>query len=962
MPIVIVLFSLTILLLGVSLFYFQTGYRNYQRMKRSHQVEIAVLGPTGVGKTTFLATLLKQLTEPHDIDDVLVGKYLSDDEEKTLRELGTFQKDSETGYYTPGKRATHQLVKTELGMHRRGQGLGTREPESLYLEILEPKSDESTHRQFLWRDIPGGFFEVQGQWRFNGLAESLARAHGIYLLVDSSALYEQEKSLNKAPSHESSEEFHLNFRNYVEAISYRLKLAEKRKEKFPVWVILTKGDLLPQEVQERSAQEWMKKISQVAAIFNLTEDMVKSFVTLISIHRQKDGDDLYHKISHTMKEFHQVIGTEMAVKNKILRKKSKRALIGAFAASLLFTLSLVEATAAYRFMNLPLVDATMVIQDEQALEISEKITRYLRGYGSIGFSSYYQKQAQMRLQVLQNVLGQLMQQRVESLDLSRDQYRTDLVVLLQQIETTRNNAQRINYWPVNFVEIENFTKKLKVWDQLRSQGASAERLLAFNQGLPSQMSLKKQIQPFLAQKLGERLDYYNQEAESYSGQMFHPQRLESIWLWHPQFASFFPSLDQKFFEHQRYHWQYVWKRYLALLNDQVDDLEKAKLLRDFREKIPNKILSYCPDDILRHWEKLVDELLARWEAESDPIRKSQQESLQSWFLRYRDPFVIILNRSQHFEEKIEQQIAQLYQLEKKDGEKKKEEILALLKSFLQEHSEEKISEQAQSWQKVHPELFQSEKREKIEQNKTRIRSFVERWTLRQEELKSFFQETHSAIIVLKEYGTEKAPLDVQWNDEWLESFHLALRLEIGENPPIPLNINEGNLSYQGNFLIPRIINWSHWDDVTVRFLDVDDKIDQEALVDDDELAGISFKTTTSLFDLTAKKLEIGDEDSGKYWFRANLQMVMPVANFVLSEKKASKKTKEESLRTALAEQGLGLSAEASLVEISPTLFWEITDREKKYYLHQNASKFVIYEPRSFLPNWLKNYYFNSKDS
>ena len=832
MLLTIILFSCSLLCLLLVIIAARIFYRLADRTRReTPTIEIAVLGPSGVGKTLFLSTLVRQLTEAAEVHDTLLGKYLADDEEKNLREINAFEKDPDRGYYLAGKRNTRQISETELKRYEHSQSRGTEKPENFYLEIWgKLAGKQSQHYNVRWRDIPGGYFEVQEDWRYNGVTEILSQACGVFLLVDSLWLVHNEENMpedEKIPL--------LGFQNYVEAISYRLRIAKKRREKFPVWLIFSKGDLLPEPLQQRSEKDWLVKTSQVSALADFESDQIQVFATLVSIKRLA-ALVLYRNIGATMKRFYQIILEELQKHDHTRRQRRQivARLLLVLGALLLFFSG--ETIDSYRWRRLPVVRSEEIISPAQAARQANQLCAYIDNFGLIGFHWSYRHQARQRLQLLQKKLQQLLEEKINNLQLEHKRYRPHLQIMMDMIAALQRCGLILDSFSTDFHRQQDFVNKLKQWDQLlANDGQPPERqsapqaIVAFYRRLPErQQQLREKVKKIVLEMLERLLEEANEEAISYTGREFYPQRLRPLIVWYKNYGSCFPQLHEKYYRYLNTNWEYCWKRFLQDFEAQTHSRDKVNLLQRFRKDMPEQTFAYqkCPDYIVKAWRRLAKNQLSAWEPENEPGKKREKQALIEWFKPYLSEVDALLVESRQFEKEIESMVQRLFAADKEKGALLLAKIISRMEEFFQKYRQEK-----------------------------RNQEILGKWQERYQHLKNF-QSKREVKLIVKEYSCSKNIPPRLWDDSTWESLYLYLRIEIEGMPPMVLDLREGNLSYSGSHSIGTKILWKPWLPIKIKFMDADGSLDKDTLVDDDVLHTFEFDKLLSIIDLCDRRIVV----------------------------------------------------------------------------------------------------------
>lgn len=134
-------------------------------------------------------------TEPeHFYLDVWGIQYLFDIDSKYLQNLASLSVSEELRqeFHKHGRALSSRLTVREKEEHRKWLLFDRRRRSQYFIR----KEDDGLHvysiyspQRFVWRDIPGSYFEDQTRWSRNAVEKSLNNSAGIFLLIDASLLF-----------------------------------------------------------------------------------------------------------------------------------------------------------------------------------------------------------------------------------------------------------------------------------------------------------------------------------------------------------------------------------------------------------------------------------------------------------------------------------------------------------------------------------------------------------------------------------------------------------------------------------------------------------------------------------------------------------------------------------------------------------------------------------------------------
>jgi len=209
-------------------------------------LNIPILGLSGSGKTLLLASLGEQLcASPHER---LTLRLLSDQEESKLRgrSLTPFDERSASlnEVIPPGKRSTKAMIFYERAQfEQRGVNNVTVDPEDAYFKLSFETRGPLASLICKLRDVPGEYLKEERGHQGN-IHPELDAADGLILVIDSTTLLGDNQA-QLAP-----------YERYQQAIE---RFFERHNEG-PVWVVLTKADLLPEE--QRDPAWWRQTLME----------------------------------------------------------------------------------------------------------------------------------------------------------------------------------------------------------------------------------------------------------------------------------------------------------------------------------------------------------------------------------------------------------------------------------------------------------------------------------------------------------------------------------------------------------------------------------------------------------------------------------------------------------------------------------------------------------------------------
>lgn len=253
-------------------------------------MEIAIVGASGVGKTSNLAYLLDRLNFNVNIQDkILWASWLDEEEEKALRGI-------EEWTNKPGERKTMSMVASVLS-----QGEPTLVPEDCYVKILHHKNGNPVSHTVRFRDIPGRHFESVADWtkEQNMLKKHLQESAGIILYIDASS----------PPD--------IQDRNMWDAYAQSISQFTERNKNYPVWFCLTKADMLSEEAMQVKPEECLAKYGQrLQGLVSLMK--APKFFTYNTIKKE-------HQAYENSGNFFFAFYMEAIKSLEILRKQARRA-------------------------------------------------------------------------------------------------------------------------------------------------------------------------------------------------------------------------------------------------------------------------------------------------------------------------------------------------------------------------------------------------------------------------------------------------------------------------------------------------------------------------------------------------------------------------------------------------------------------------------------------------------------
>lgn len=261
----------------------------FLKSKNPVDMEIAIVGASGVGKTSNLAHLLDRLNLTVKSQEKIVWAcWLDEEEEKSLRNIEEWAKE-------PGKRQTRVMVESVLS-----QESPTLMPEDCYVKILHHENGNPISYTVRFRDIPGRHFERVSDWiqEQNMLKKHLQESSGIILYVDASC----------PPDAHNREMWYA----YAQAIAQ----FTKKNKNYPVWFCLTKVDKLSDAVLQETPQNFLQNYGQrLSGLLSMMK--VPKFFTFNTIRKDHK---IYENSGNTFLSFY----LEAVQSLKYLRRQNKK--------------------------------------------------------------------------------------------------------------------------------------------------------------------------------------------------------------------------------------------------------------------------------------------------------------------------------------------------------------------------------------------------------------------------------------------------------------------------------------------------------------------------------------------------------------------------------------------------------------------------------------------------------------
>lgn len=249
-----------------------------QTGRAKHQpIEIPVLGPAGSGKTLFIARLLYYLVHrPHESQQTdWAVNFLSEKDEAQVRGHA-LEKANDDQPPRPGLRGTRAMVETELErFDHTGSNEGSQTPENAYFKLYVSHDGHVEPHISTFVDLPGGYFEGSAHHASN-LHPRLKAAHGLILMIDATRL---------RPDSEA-ERIQTHYDLYAEVVERVVEHC--KRERLPIWIALTKGDLIDGSLTEfiqpgpLAAAELDRLLPRLAHLPTLAGEHIQRYATLTS--------------------------------------------------------------------------------------------------------------------------------------------------------------------------------------------------------------------------------------------------------------------------------------------------------------------------------------------------------------------------------------------------------------------------------------------------------------------------------------------------------------------------------------------------------------------------------------------------------------------------------------------------------------------------------------------------------
>ena len=236
----------------------QRALKAITRLQRGEiDFEIPVLGHQGSGKTMLLASLGAQLSQRGS--EQLSTRLLSHAEEERIRGRSLEPFDADTASIEhplkPGQRSTRAMIYFERKAFEHGLDHGgTLEPEDAYLKLHFSQQGPLSNLCCRLTDIPGGRFADEKSHRGN-IYPLIDRADGLILVID--GVQASQSAHEQLP-------IYTPYQQIIERFT-------RRASPGPIWVVITKADLI-QDESLRDPARWREVIlKSIAPTLNLSE-------------------------------------------------------------------------------------------------------------------------------------------------------------------------------------------------------------------------------------------------------------------------------------------------------------------------------------------------------------------------------------------------------------------------------------------------------------------------------------------------------------------------------------------------------------------------------------------------------------------------------------------------------------------------------------------------------------------
>ncbi len=792
-----------------------------QAKKKCQQniLEIAVLGPSGAGKTTFSATLIQQLVSgfPEGQSAGLckgVG-YLDDNIERDLRKLAISKKDSEG--FLPLQRLTYEMASTELKNYSQGKLNPTHEPECLYLKLLHG----NTWYRLEWYDIPGSYFEEENK-DFSYIKDILRRCHGVIFLIDSTKLL--DNSFSKT-------ELSIFLKNYFTAFALRM-FSGTVVGKFPLWIAFTKGDSVLQSPNYED--ELTRQTSQIIIPAKQHDERLELLVSTISANVQ--AERLYFNIPYFMGKFCESLWNQITVRQKgfaIL----KRWLI--FWCLMLLYCSL-ETTAYWHFSELTRVQEADNLTISSAIEILNSLCENHKGVGLPSFYVYRKSELLAKAEMVQFMLSRLLTEKMETIVISQSQYHADLRLILDAIFALEKSIKILKMSPKDFQYQKHFAEYLTSWDKHIQNGSSLVKKLEFSQKIPqTQFQLKQAILSETKIELQKELDQSQSLADTYIGEQYYNDRLLPLIQWYKNYGGVFTDLDNLCNKYQNEHWDYCWQRFSKELmeNSTITLEQQAEKLYTFflaqpKEDRKTQHLGQCPAAIYLSWQKKVI-----------PVLQKLDITLAKHFLLYE-------RLQEQLEPSIKSEITGF------QFDKTMRNLSRKLLDTTFDNKNVTLEEMEKSLQKFQTEFAQYRP------------EMAKIW----QERCAYFRNppSYEIDITFQEYGTNAKNKTKRWDTGILDKWYLYTKFSSEEKQTVLfLDLSQGG-NFQGS--IERKIYWKPWTKITISWLEADDDVDV-ILRDDIILYSKEFRNCLSLLDARTIHQILENQNQEEYWIKFDVKKI-----------------------------------------------------------------------------------------
>lgn len=872
--------SVVFLLLGIYGLY---AYKKYRREKID--VEIAVLGHSGAGKTTGIVQLINKLNNKKC--KRIWGSFVEDKTELELRELDTFIADE------PTHRHTYHMVDKFI---REGT-TPTLGPEDCFLNIHYKHIDEADVQdaKHLVRmyDVPGGDFEnfQQNNQRGLDLQRKIQNSCGVLLYID-----------GKNPPQND----HVQMYNaYTQAI----ERAAKGKENFPVWLAITKTDLL--DKKPSSAKEFLQENAKRFAPILEFSSHIKPYARLQS----KTPDSKHYNGDITgFRDFYQDVYLLMQQQKKKKTRKTYFSLIAGIVSMCLCLVLIGETFDHYRYRKLQLqfvANISPTTMDGNIQEIEGKVDRMqlflqksprsIFGYGFFYKDKITSSFAQIAIPIAKRLQGNrttkknILDNITPQANTSRDIISSIEKEADKEIRKRRNWLRVLNKIQIHSHVTNDEVQKMRQFLDVAENCWSEYKQLKGNDAVSyiNVIYIFANIadaEHILADYLRFLIEYRCALAlESVNTQAFNetfPQRLDPMNRWiraakdtRGKFKSLvFDIIEKKAWHAQDEHWKTAINTLQKEIENKINTKDKLDLILDFlrerdplqgyrlhtdRDCIPLYVEKYIATRFVAYFVALQEENSAK-----PLVQKDNNDKYLPWFHN-------LFLQSPYAQQRSIQTI-QVLLSQSPTQEYVSPEITMYFFSeyFRNKFHEIKSSEYAKVQQQLHiiTTWISLILKDQLPQNTSFDYRFVDKYTWSEEFVKVWRERVTqlNALTTPKEVSFKmvdckfdnngKKPVfsegqcENEWNDETFERYYLYTRISVDKTLLIVEKDGTGTFK-----------EWHPWLTITYAWVDSDDDTDQEKIVDDDilqqqqanfwQLAKVADKTNEYIVSKTLKNSE-----------------------------------------------------------------------------------------------------------